>query len=175
MDQILQHYWNSRAFAPIISQTAFENWNRSGQYFFLSSELSVKRPVQYTESINNKKIRHCIPYNGKYYDYIVKKEFNTLAEWVMDADATANLEMVCYGTNHLHKGGRTQYITLRDLLKKFNYEMRWINPEDSVEPEEEEKIDLEFILDFHNLTLDNLWVIKDGDIKPFNSYLKTLV
>jgi hypothetical protein len=175
MDQILQNYWNSRAFAPTIGQTAFENWNRSGQYFFLSSELSVKTPVQYVEAIKNKKIRHCIPYNGKYYDYIVKKEFNTLAEWVMDADATANLEMVCYGTNHLHKGGQSQCITLRLLLSKYQFQLPLINPEDGVEPEEEEKIDLEFILDFHRLTLDNLWVIKDGDIKPFNTYLRTLV
>lgn len=96
--------------------------NGSNYYFFFDSELDL--PVQtdrkeYVE-LKNKHIRHLIPYRGRYYDYIVNKEYNTLKEW---ADENGkNVSSICYGINRIYQNTSyfdcaNMYITLEKLLK----------------------------------------------------------
>jgi len=169
MDQVIQSYWRNRHFA--CANDKYESWNQIGQYFFLTRELKILTGDQYADAIKRGHVRHCIPYKGKYYDYIAKKEFNTLIEWVKNVSQDETLYSVVYGTNHRHRGGKTQYIRLEDLLAKYGF----ILSENYTEHEEEEKIDFDFILDFNGLTIDDVWVIKNGDVKPFKHYMKTLV
>lgn len=52
-------------------------------YFFFAREVEfagVKDEKEY-QDIKNRLIRHLVPYNNRYYDYIANKEFATLVEW----------------------------------------------------------------------------------------------
>ena len=73
-------------------------------YFFDKIELTMN-----VETLRERGLfRHCKFYKDKYYDYIVKKEFGTLEEWIADCGAlTSN---IMYGVNRFD--GHTSYIEL---------------------------------------------------------------
>lgn len=71
-------------------------------YFFFDSELSIPSTsdrAKYRE-LKETQLRHCIPYNDKFFDYITKKHYNTLEEWA--ADNGKSLDNICYGRADIH-------------------------------------------------------------------------
>lgn len=110
-----------------------DTWSQSykGYYFFFNSELSIPPTSDrntYRE-LKNTQLRHCIRYNGKFFDYITKKEYKTLEEWAADNGKT--LDTICYGRADIHfratesptksvwwhKKPFIHYVTLADLMK----------------------------------------------------------
>lgn len=101
-------------------------------YFFLRRELEVTDIIKYRKAWSEGKIRHCKVYNGRWFDYTVRKEFKTLEEWVKDAGGT--MEEILYGVNRVHKedwqktreagvhvGQAPQYVTLGRVLEFYGY------------------------------------------------------
>lgn len=85
-------------------------------YFFFKSEMDISpHPKGYPRA----QIRHLVPYKGRYYDYIVKKEYNTLEEWAEDNNQ--NTWDIVYGVNSVHNREPSrrvvEYITLDKLLE----------------------------------------------------------
>lgn len=105
-----------------LSNTTRNWYNFDKLYFFFASELKIvptNDPVVYAQ-LKKDSIRHLIPYKGHYYDYIVRKEYNTLQDWADDNGEDVNT--ILYGVNHVHKNRYTddsvsEYIKLEDLLK----------------------------------------------------------
>jgi hypothetical protein len=77
----------------------------AGPYFFLDHEL---RDPEIR--------RHCKIYKDKYFDYISKKEFNTLHEWAADSGGT--LDNVLWGFRRPQER-IVSYISLRQLLTQL--------------------------------------------------------
>jgi len=67
-------------------------------YLFLKRELEVTAD-NWAEAKRKGLIRHCKLYRGKFLDYVVQKQFNTIEEWVADAGGT--LEDILYGENRV--------------------------------------------------------------------------
>ena len=88
-------------------------------YFFFSSELIINNtndPFVY-DQLKKDFIRHLIPYKGRYFDYIVNKEYKTLREWAEDNGK--ELGDVCYGVNRMFNVNEPLrvYIRLHELLE----------------------------------------------------------
>lgn len=88
-------------------------------YFFFASELELNPtndPVVYSQ-MKKDSIRHLIPYKGRYFDYTVHKEYNTLEEWAADNGKTTS--DVLYGVNRIYNSSEPirAYITLIQLLQ----------------------------------------------------------
>jgi hypothetical protein len=78
--------------------------------FFLSTEPVV-------QDLYKPAIRHCRPQKkGGYFDYIVKKQFNTLREWAIDAGGC--LELVVWGVN---RQGSRFTAPIAEFLGKLGY------------------------------------------------------
>ena len=103
-------------------------------YFFLKRELGVTASG-WNDAKKEGLIRHAKIYAGKFLDYVVHKEFNTIEEWVKDAGG--KMEDVLYGENRVRANRRRydyntrqiveipytpQYVELKDLLKALGYE-----------------------------------------------------
>jgi len=102
-------------------------------YFFLRRELTeVTDANTFYRAMLNKRVRHCKPYGSRWLDYTVRKEFDTLADWVADAGDT--MENVLFGVNRVHKKDfaesyRTKrfvpqtprYVTLQQALDYLGY------------------------------------------------------
>jgi len=117
-----------------IAGYAKRDWTTHDAYFFLRRELEVTDINKYYKAWDEKKIRHCKPYRGHWLDYIVRKEFDTLEEWVADTGDT--MENVLYGVNRVHKqdaqaslmAGKfvgkpeaPKYVTLEKVLEFYGY------------------------------------------------------
>ena len=76
--------------------------------FFLERELG--KPARQLYATNQ--YRHCKVYGNKFLDYIAKKEFDTLEDWV--ADCGADLSQVLFGYNKFD--ARWSYIRLKQLV-----------------------------------------------------------
>jgi len=118
MDNFLQNNWNGYNFGRSLNDIANYNgrdgWYTNDPYFFLERELAYKNKTQWQTAKNHGLIRHVKPYNGKWLDYVVHKEFNTLAEWV--ADCGDSLKNILYGVNRVH---HTNYNTQQPQQPKF--------------------------------------------------------
>lgn len=103
----------------------------SKPYFFLNKELNVRSVVEYNHAKQLGKIRHVIAYKGKWFDYIVKREFNTLSEWAIDAGGT--IDDILFGVNRVHELDHNKstydnpvyqtpvFVTLEALLDHLGY------------------------------------------------------
>ena len=103
----------------------------SRPYFFLKRELLVTNLRHFKAEKAVGGIRHAIEYKGKWFDYIIKREFNTLADWATDAGAF--LDEILYGTNRVHQQDfdkttknnivyrKPVYVTLERLLRCLNF------------------------------------------------------
>ena len=122
---------NSQTFSKIAGYAKID-WLTYDAYFFLRRELEVTDIIKYRKAWSEGKIRHCKPYNGRWFDYTVRKEFKTLEEWVKDAGGT--MEEILYGVNRVHKedwqktqeagvhvGQAPQYVTLDHVLEYYGY------------------------------------------------------
>lgn len=153
-------------------------------YLFLKRELTLI-PENWQVGKENGTIRHCkVLRNGKFFDYIVKREFNTLEEWLADAKDT--MDNVMYGVNRVHtqeyvrtadgkwidQRGTPRYVPLKDVLAKLGY----------VEPPKveipavavatrrlTEILDLE--MQMRNLTVDNVYVLEGNGFVPWKTFM----
>jgi hypothetical protein len=124
MEQFLINKWNGVNFGSDFSNIAgypTTDYNTNDAYFFLRRELDeVKDYDSFRAAQLEKKVRHCKLYCNRWLDYTVRKEFNTLAEWVADAGDT--MENVLYGVNRVHKKDvRESYITRKYVCQTPKY------------------------------------------------------
>jgi len=95
------------------------NWQKP--YFFFRTEMDVADSPNWEEfnKLKTDTIRHMIPYKGKYFDYIVHQEYDTLLDWAVDNGKT--LDDIVYGVNFVHNvaAGCKQrvFVTLETLVK----------------------------------------------------------
>lgn len=133
MDSILLSNMDgsSQTFSKIAGYNTTD-WLAYDAYFFLRRELEVKDIIKYRKAWSEGKIRHCKPYNGRWFDYTARKEFKTLEEWAKDAGGT--MEEILYGVNRVHKedwqktreagvhvGQAPRYVTLDRVLEFYGY------------------------------------------------------
>jgi hypothetical protein len=83
-------------------------YGRSDMCFFLERELSLTKK----QAIEFGVYRHLKPYRGRFLDYIAKKEYATLEDWVTDCGSS--MDKVMFGFSRFD-GYRT-YITLKQLI-----------------------------------------------------------
>jgi len=177
INSTLTRKWNGYNFGVSFSQLTNSDaydWSTYDPYFFLTRELNVSDHAQYIEAKKNNLIRHCKPYRGRWLDYIVMKEFDTLSDWVTDCGAT--LTDVVYGVNRVHKykwvhsEGQNRrvphtpkYICLAHLLEQLGY----------VAPPQEQttSVNIKDVLESRGLTLDNLWVIANGTPVQWSTFV----
>jgi hypothetical protein len=134
MDQFLiNNLDNSSQTFSKMAGYASTDYSTYESYFFLRRELvDATNEATFRVAQRNQKIRHCKAYGGRWLDYTVRKEFNTLAEWVADAGDT--MDNVLYGVNRVHKkdyiasrnSGRVvpqtaKYVTLKHVLDYLGY------------------------------------------------------
>jgi len=118
--------------------------------FFLERELGKMARELYATN----HYRHCKVYGGGFLDYIVKKEFKTLEDWV--ADCGADMSQVLFGYNKFD--ARWSYIRLKQLVEAITTS---------------EKIDDDLITAFMNkLALDEL-SLKDIHIDTHTNGMKS--
>lgn len=104
------------------SSHSWHHFNRP--YFFFQQELdisSVSDEKEY-QHVKNQLIRHLVPYGNVYYDYIVGKEYSTLAEWARDN--SWSVTDIRYGVVKKHRNYVNDpvvaYITLDTLVKHLD-------------------------------------------------------
>ena len=84
-------------------------------YFFFEWELdNIRTRGEYWRARRHKQIRHCTIRNGKFYDYMVDREFNSLLELATDSHRPLN--SIMYGTNRMHRGYRSISVTITFLV-----------------------------------------------------------
>ncbi|NDB83750.1 MAG: hypothetical protein EB127_13645 [Alphaproteobacteria bacterium] len=86
-------------------------YGRSDMCFFLERELSLTKK----QAIEFGVYRHLKPYRGRFLDYIAKKEFATLEDWVTDCGSS--MDKIMFGFSRFD-GYRT-YIRLEELINYF--------------------------------------------------------
>ena len=125
MDNFLLTNWNGYNFGKNLSEIASDSTHAYDCYFFLTRELKYTNPREWRVAKRAGLIRHVKYYDGGWLDYIVNKQFNTLAEWV--ADCGDSLENVNYGVNRVHKTYSTgelhepQFVCLAHFLEALGY------------------------------------------------------
>jgi hypothetical protein len=173
INQFLLNKWKGVDFGAKYYQIAGTDYHRHehNAYFFLRRELAVTNHDEYVVAKREGRIRHCKPYCGLWLDYTVNKEFRTFEAWVTDCGA--QLSDVLYGTNRVHqyiwREGRkvsqsAQYVTLDHMLTYLGF----VPPVEA----KREVLDVEEILKLEGLTLDNLWVIRDGTPVQWKSFTR---
>lgn len=121
--------------------------------FFLERELGRTARDLYATN----QYRHCKVYGGCFLDYIAKKEFKTLEDWVADCGST--MDQVLFGYNKFDM--RHSYIYLSQLMTA-------ISPPDA---------EVDIITAFMNklavdeLSLQDILVDTHSGIKPFDVYM----
>jgi hypothetical protein len=86
-------------------------YGKSDMCFFLERELSLTKK----QAIELGVYRHLKPYRGRFLDYIAKKEFATLEDWVTDCGSS--MDKIMFGFSRFD-GYRT-YIRLEELINYF--------------------------------------------------------
>jgi hypothetical protein len=140
---------------------------------FLKQELEFtinsNQGVDYQKLKNAGFIRHCKPLkNGKLYDYILNKEYDTIENWIASYNPVTNvnferptLKDVCYGRNRqLYPGSfETKYVV------PF--------PEDNVVPPIDNRLQklAEHLLS-KKMSADAVMVNFNGMIMPLNVFMR---
>jgi len=142
----------------MITGERIDRYKRSSKpCFFLRRELGQN--VDTLRDTNQ--YRHCKLYKDGYLDYIARKEYATIEDWVADCGSTMN--EVLYGFNKFDN--RQTYVSLQRLLDNL----------DPVQlPETDDMRDLnEFMtkLSTDKLTLEDLLVNTGHSIKTYNQYM----
>lgn len=190
INSTLLNNWNGYDFGIKLDELANRpdwKWLTYNCYFFLRSELEVKDKAQWDIAKRAGKIRHCKIYRGRFLDYVVQKEFNTLEQWV--ADAGGRIEDVIYGDNRVNRHGTAwengvhvwkpvgvpHYVELKILLKALGY----VEPPKVIVPQVvvpttttqdlTEMINLEMRM--RGLNVDNVWVIEGGNVTQWRDFM----
>lgn len=83
--------------------------------FFFKWELeNILSKKDYWMARRRNDIRRATFKNGKVWDYIVNKEFETLDAWAYDCGFYA--DEICYGTNRVYKDCPPVYVTVNELM-----------------------------------------------------------
>ncbi len=156
-------------------------------YLFLKRELEVTADG-WRDAKKNGMIRHAKLYKGKFLDYVVGKQFDTIEEWVKDAGG--KMEDVLYGENRVTNrfvskyDYRTKeyvqvpyspkYVKLSTMLEKMGY----VAPPPPVEvpahvvlPEVNPTDLLTMELQKRGITIDNVYVLNGGAIVPWTTFM----
>jgi len=156
INQLLLSKWNNkfRDFGKTMMQLGSGTNNGSADsYFFLKRELEYDTYEKWRHAKRTGMIRHCIIHDGKFYDYIVNKHYDSLEEWLYSVDALFYHD-VLYGSNRVHRGIQPNYVTFDRLLQGLGYKYdiphartyryETMNPEEDSEEEytEEEDYDI---------------------------------
>lgn len=184
--------WNASRNKYDVDLTIYETYAVSemyvnGHYFFLKRELEVTKDG-WAEAKWNGLIRHCKIYKGKFLDYVVHKEFNTIEEWVRDAGG--QLKDVLYGENRVNKQyfkydsktGRAmpvpyvaKYVYLTDLLNVLGYDGPVVETRSDVEIPTTTTRDLTDMISLEmrmrGLTIDNVYVISGSEVTSWKSFM----
>jgi len=115
------------------------NNGSADSYFFLERELDYTTREAWRDAKRKGLIRHCVIHDGKFYDYIVKKHYDSLLDWATSCGGS--LSNVLYGTNRVHSGSKPIHVTLSHLLDRLGYRPL---EEDSEEDSEEDTEDDEY-------------------------------
>lgn len=186
INQTLLNSWNGYSFGLTLNQLAGnrEWYIFEPSYFFLRKELSVTAQT-WNDAKRRGEIRHCKIYRGKFLDYVVRKEFATLQDWVKDAGG--RMEDVLYGENrvremewqlidnqHRHVPKTAKYVELSVLLKHLGYEPP------KVEIPEYKELDIEeitkqmgMLMAERDLGIQNVWVIHEGIPTQWTEFIKS--
>ena len=96
--------------------------NLSSPYFFLAKEVGIPVPANRDEYqyLKTNIIRHLTMSNGRYYDYIVDKYYDTLKEWAQANNSS--VQDISFGINRVIIGKKfvKKSIELTDLLKQLD-------------------------------------------------------
>jgi hypothetical protein len=162
INQLLLSKWNNKFRDFGLSMTDLGRNNNVGSfdsYFFLKRELEYNTYKKWRQAKRDGMIRHCIIHDGKFYDYIVNKHYDSLEDWLYSVDADASFyHDVLYGSNRVHRGIQPNYVSFDRLLQGLGYKYdippprtyryETMNPEedseeeyteDDIEEEEEEE------------------------------------
>ena len=108
--QVYTNTWDSRTALWNLYPGLDDLYKYRNPSFFLRTEPSVA-------DLYKPAIRHCRPHRGGgYFDYTVKKQFNTLREWA--ADAGGSLNLVVWGVN---RPGSRFTVPIGEFLGKLGY------------------------------------------------------
>jgi hypothetical protein len=138
-------------------------------YFFLDTELDLNvNPINFSDHKANGRIRHCKVDPRGYYDYIANKTFRTLAEWA--ADCGSDIKHVVYGVNRLHRPNGMQVCVPLNFL--LGYIGPVYDPVQKPAPVEMPDSQIVNLLKMKNLTLNNLYVIAEGNVTQWEEFRK---
>ncbi len=130
--------------------------------FFLARELTHTQNSARELGV----YRHCKPYKGHFLDYIARKEFATLEDWVADCGDTMN--HVMFGFNKFD--GYHTYITLNQLIEHLDPMPPLIPYED---PEVDELTKFANRLHIDELSLKNLMVrTRTSGLLTYSEYME---
>jgi hypothetical protein len=144
---------------------------RSNGYFFLEDEFGKKNRQNYYVMNRDRLVRHMFMLtNGKYFDYIVRKEFNTFEEWMKDCGATSRV--VRYGRFDVQNDyyvERSWNVTLDDLIKMLGPKTKEI--EDDIPFKLSLGSDVEEKLKSKGLSFRNLYVANMSAVTSLVSFM----
>jgi hypothetical protein len=138
INSVLKSNWNSYKNSFDVDLSSVDTYGINlhydfNHYLFLKRELGVTAD-NWAEAKRNGLIRHAKLYRGKFLDYVVHKEFDTIEEWVKDAGG--KMEDVLYGENrvknkawnwhadrgaYVHTHCKAKYVPLSVLLERLGY------------------------------------------------------
>ena len=108
--QIYPNNWECRTALWNLYPALDHNYKYRNPSFFLRTEPSIA-------DLYKPAIRHCRPQrSGGYFDYTVKKQFDTLREWA--ADAGGSIDLVVWGVN---RPGSRFTVPIGEFLEKLGY------------------------------------------------------
>lgn len=129
--------------------------------FFLWREVVL--PLEYIKQ--NGMYRHCKVYKGRFLDYITRKEFATLEEWV--ADCGSSMDQIMFGFSKFDN--KVTYMTLQQLIDHFDP----LPPLIPLDPEVDELAAFANKLHIDELSLRNVLVVtREDGIKSYKAYME---
>lgn len=87
--------------------------------FFLRTELYFTTPKEWRNAMNRGFVHHCKPHNGKWYDYMSNRHYDTIEDWVSSCGST--LDDVLFGVNRIYSNHKSIHIHIHQLLDKLGY------------------------------------------------------
>jgi len=139
------------------------NYGRSSHpSFFLEWELTCTKEIAIQLGI----YRHCKPYKGHFLDYIVRKEYATLEDWVTDCGA--QMKQIRFGYQKFDD--QQTHVSLEELIRHLEHRPPPILTEDPAIEELTKFVDK---LHVDDLTLKDVLISTHTcGIIPYDEYMK---
>lgn len=120
MDSILITNWKTQtndfgySLQQLLCDPLIDDYTHN-PYLYFSWELeNICTRREYWKAYGRKQIRRCVIRNGKFYDFMVKRDFNSLEEWATDSNH--DVSSIVYGTYHMRRGYKAVYVKLKTLI-----------------------------------------------------------